>query len=299
MSFLVTAVTTPRLELSALTLADGPVLQALLWEHRDHLRPWIGVPVEAPTSAEPAWLARLVAKAASGHGTYFTMRLAATAEIVGGAAVTLRGTEAAISYWLVPAHTGAGYAREAVSALVSIVFEAASVELAVIECHPANQASAAVARGAGFVRVARSEHLERWTQTPAQLAAWDATRAVLTAVRPARIAVCDGGAALAGQLGNEAAFRVALTTSDGDVIAEVTSEIAGASAFTAVECLEHNASLTTGALCMRGAVLLLRHATSPFELAPAHIERVALEAQRLRLLATSLRPRGSELDYAL
>ncbi len=297
-AFEVTAIDTPRLQLRAITLEDGPAVDAALWENREHLQPWVEVPAVEPSAVTTRRrIERLFASTAEGRRIHFVIRAHATGELLGLAAIAPVGSECVLSYWLVRAHTGQGYAREAVTALSRVAFGEANTRAVLIHCASLNLRSAAVARGAGFRRTTNTTGQETWTLTADRMLAWDAARAALRAARPESVGVLVDGDGLHGCLPRGGPFLIELAERDGDVQTVVTSEISDAGAFTAMECLEHNAALAFGALCVRGAKLLLRHACRPWELTAEHIEGIAREADRLRAVTHALQRAAAELDF--
>ena len=81
----------------------------------------------------------------------FATRDAATLVLVGGCQLRLRADEIAeASYWTYPAFRGRGYATRALRLLCEYGFSALGVERLELYLEPDNEASRAVARGAGF-----------------------------------------------------------------------------------------------------------------------------------------------------
>ena len=116
-----TEIQSDRLVLRAISPADAAEVGRALWVNRDHLAPWIDVPSVEPTEeAMRRRLGELADAFAAGERLLYTVRLPAGDDLLGAIGLSPAGKAWALSYWLAAAHTGRGYAREAVAALVRL-----------------------------------------------------------------------------------------------------------------------------------------------------------------------------------
>jgi ribosomal-protein-alanine N-acetyltransferase len=156
-------------------LADLPDLRGLAPRGNDLvlLRPWqeadlpaiaeagsdpyipqiTSVPAQYTAAAGAAWLQRQRDQLAQGRGCPMAIWARNSARVVGLATIARinwvhrRGD---VGYWILPRHRGQGYARAAAALLPGIAREIGLVRIeALVE--PANHASQAVCRAAGFV----------------------------------------------------------------------------------------------------------------------------------------------------
>lgn len=136
-------------------VTDAIALREAIDEDVSHLRPWLSWTLDEPVSLERtrAKLAGWVRQFQTGYAYRYAIREASRpATILGGAMLNSRvgPTAHAIGYWVRRSATGRGIAGAAVAALVAQSFQLPHVGRVVIECDPANAASAGFARHLGF-----------------------------------------------------------------------------------------------------------------------------------------------------
>jgi RimJ/RimL family protein N-acetyltransferase len=167
-----TEIRTERLVLRAISPADAAALGHAMWAHRDHLTPWIDVP-GIPLS-ELEWRRRTRRNAAAfvrGAQLLYAVRRTGDDRLLGCIALTPTGATCELSYWLVPAGTGRGYAREAAAALARLAYRYAGACAARIRCRADNVRSAAVARALGALPAVAHGGVQEWTLIPELLCA--------------------------------------------------------------------------------------------------------------------------------
>jgi RimJ/RimL family protein N-acetyltransferase len=161
-----TELRTERLVLRAVSPADAGPLGQALWAHRDHLTPWIDVPGIPLSTWE--WRRRTRRNAVAfvrGVQLLYAARRAGTDRLLGCVGLTPTGATCELSYWLVPAATGHGYAREAAAALARLAQRHARGRATRIRCRADNVRSAAVARGLGAELTGARGGVQEWTLT--------------------------------------------------------------------------------------------------------------------------------------
>jgi len=160
-----TEIRTQRLVLRAISPADAGALGHAMWAHRDHLSPWVDVP-GIPLSAR-SWrerVRRMTVAFVRGAQLLYTVHGAPTSEgLLGCSGLTPSGATCELSYWLVPASTGRGYAREAAAALARLACRRAGARAARIRCRADNPRSAAVARALGAQLTSERGGMQEWT----------------------------------------------------------------------------------------------------------------------------------------
>jgi RimJ/RimL family protein N-acetyltransferase len=293
-----TEILTDRLVLRAISPDDAGELSRALWVNRDHLTPWINVPAVEPT--EEAMRRRLCEHAdafAAGERLLYTVRLPAGHDLLGCIGLTPAGEAWALSYWLAAAHTGQGYAREAVAALARLAFAYADADRVVIECLRDNARSAGVARAVGFERTGELDGVQTWTLSPDRLHAWECA---LSAIAPIGVAhATDDGRALRVMTRAGGALELRFAELDGELMTIALADVADPAALSPAACLAHNAALSVGALCLDTGRLRLRHACRPEALAPADLDMLLRAAWRLRGLRREPPRRALAFDHVL
>lgn len=271
---------TDRLFLRPIQPSDAEDVARVLRTSRDHLAPWIAVPDDPPPGWIEARVAELADAFAAGTRLLFTVRARDGGALVGCVGLTPEAAgELAISYWLAAEHTGRGYGREAIDALCRWACDARPVVRLHIRCAPDNVRSAQLARAAGFVRTAARGDVHVWTATPARLRAWAPLLGACLAAGET-VATGDGGA-----LRVDGRLELAVVEVGGEHQIVASADVATAAAFSAADCLRHNATLAIGALCVVDDRLRLRHVCPPGELTPRGLALLLHEAARLSTLA--------------
>jgi RimJ/RimL family protein N-acetyltransferase len=162
-----TEIRTERLVLRAISPADAGAIGHAMWTHRDHLSPWVDVP-GIPLSVR-SWrgrVRRMTVAFVRGAQLLYTLRSAGASEgLLGCLGLTPTGATCELSYWLVPAGTGRGYAREAAAALARLAYRRAGASAARIRCRADNPRSAAVARALGARLTCERGGIQEWTLT--------------------------------------------------------------------------------------------------------------------------------------
>jgi RimJ/RimL family protein N-acetyltransferase len=158
-------VETARLRLVRWSVADAEELRAALDASDAHLRPWIPFMKDEPRTlaATREWLLRHRAYFDADEHWRYAVRTHASDTLVGEVMLLTRGTPGTleVGYWLHVAHTGHGYTREAVAALLPIAFETLRAERVAFVCDERNLKSIAVARGLGAALRERLAVVER------------------------------------------------------------------------------------------------------------------------------------------
>lgn len=173
-------ITTARLVLRPWSVAEAPVLKALVDANLDHLRAWMPWAMNEPSPVEV--LAKRIEgfRASVLDGTDYAVGILIGGQAIGGAGLHRRGEADAleIGYWMSKRHTGRGYASEAALALTRLAFTMPHVERVQIRCDPRNAASASVPRKLGFVHIATRE-ADTLTPTgePRATMVWEISRA--------------------------------------------------------------------------------------------------------------------------
>lgn len=143
------------IELRPWTEADAPALNRAVAESREHLLPFMPWASEPPMTdaARRAWIRDRVREAeGGGDRTYAIWR---DGELAGSCGLHRRLGPGAleIGYWTHVAHLRCGVASGAVARLCEIAFAEPSITRVEIHHDVGNDASAAVARRAGFTHV--------------------------------------------------------------------------------------------------------------------------------------------------
>lgn len=147
-------VQTARLVLRCWEPSDASSLKTAIDASLDHLRPWMPWARD-----EPEGLQAKVERLRQFRGRFdldqdyvYGIFDRQEQDVLGGTGLHTRLGEGVreIGYWIHAAHTGRGYATEAVAALVRVAFEVDAVQRVEIHHDPANLASGAVPRKLGF-----------------------------------------------------------------------------------------------------------------------------------------------------
>jgi len=158
-------IVTSRLVLRPWSVADAPVLKALIDANLEHLRAWMPWAMNEPSAVEA--IAERIEMFANNvrEGTDFIVGILLGDEAIGGSGLHRRAgpDTLEIGYWVASPHTRRGYASEAAMALTRLAFEMPHVEYVQIRCDPRNTHSASVPRKLGFTHIAT---LEADTLTP-------------------------------------------------------------------------------------------------------------------------------------
>ena len=148
------SIRTPRLHLRALRVADAPDQVAAVAASLPELSPWLQWAQRAQTLPEAREnLAEAARHFAAGEQYDYGLRTR-EGEFAGRVslfALDRRIPAGEIGYWLATAHTGRGFMREAVAALVNTALSA-GLRRVEIRCDPRNVRSARIAESLGFVR---------------------------------------------------------------------------------------------------------------------------------------------------
>ena len=107
--------TTERLRLRPLTVADAPAMAALLGDDHDAIQMTSHVPDPCTVDGARGWI-----ELRSGPGSY-PYAIEVGGEMVGVIGCLVEGTVAGMGYWVGRAHWGRGYATEAARALLRFV----------------------------------------------------------------------------------------------------------------------------------------------------------------------------------
>ncbi|MCB9765174.1 MAG: GNAT family N-acetyltransferase [Alphaproteobacteria bacterium] len=169
---------TPRLRLSAWRLEDVEALRAALDASDAHLRPWIPFMRAEPRSIEQtrSRVAGFIAFFVAGQHFRYAVWRQPDGALVGEVMLLGRAGPHAleVGYWLHSAHTGQGYAIEAVRALVDAAFTHPDIEALRFRCDVRNTPSNALPRKLG-ARVITTETLEE-DGAPVVLNVWSLDR---------------------------------------------------------------------------------------------------------------------------
>jgi RimJ/RimL family protein N-acetyltransferase len=154
-----------RVQLRPWAPADTDALVAA-WHDPDIAR-WTGVPPRTDEASARRWIEGDAHRRARGLALDLVIELAD--EVVGEvglADIDPAGRSAEVGWWVAPAHRRQGIATAA-ARLVSVwAVTELCVDSVVAVCHLGNPASAAVARGAGFVLDGTVDGVERWRCRP-------------------------------------------------------------------------------------------------------------------------------------
>ncbi|WP_407539467.1 GNAT family N-acetyltransferase [Deinococcus radiomollis] len=150
---------TDRLLLRAPRQEDGPAVYRAVAESLPELRRWM---VWAQQPLDEAGYTSNMAAAAEAFAARTELRFliwdASGQELLGSTgfhALNWEIPKGEIGYWIHSAQAGKGYATEAVQALTQFGFETLGFRRIEIRCDALNEASAAVARRAGYAQDAR------------------------------------------------------------------------------------------------------------------------------------------------
>lgn len=166
----------PRVLLRHPTPDDRAEYQALRRESREHLAPWDPLPPPGVDPDSDEAFARYVAAADTERSQKLLVCRAADAAILGGinANEIVRGAflSAYLGYWIGAPHARQGYMSEALQLALAHAFDGLGLHRVEANLLPANEASRALVRRAGFrqeglslryLRIAgRWEDHERW-----------------------------------------------------------------------------------------------------------------------------------------
>jgi RimJ/RimL family protein N-acetyltransferase len=293
-----TEILTDRLVLRAISPDDAAEVGRALWTNRDHLAPWINVPAVEPTQESMRErLGELADAFAAGERLLYTVRLPAGDDLLGCIGLSPAGEAWALSYWLAAAHTGQGYAREAVAALARLLFAYGGADRVVIECLRDNARSAGVARAVGFERTGERDGVQTWTLTPDRLHAWECALSAIAPIGAPR--ATEDGRALRVTARAGGALELRFAELDGELMTIALADVADPAALSPAACLAHNAALAVGALCLDTGRLRLRHACRPEALGPAELDLLLRAAGRLRGLPREPPRRALAFDHVL
>lgn len=131
---------------------DAPVLQRIVTESLEHLRPWMAWAQEPPSLEEERAVLGHMADAWERRSDFgFAIELPDAGPVGGMGLHTRQGQGTLeIGYWIAPARTGRGYVTSAARAITDAAFALPGVERVEIRCDEANTASAAIPRRLGF-----------------------------------------------------------------------------------------------------------------------------------------------------
>ena len=143
----------PRLLLRPDTASDVDSLASLIGENLAHLEPFMPWVQSEPLSIDEriSLIDGWNEEAAHGGGIVLGCYLAG--ELIGSTGLHRRRPDASsleIGYWLSSSHTGRGFATELTLMLIDEAFEHPEIAFVDLYCEINNDASAAVARRAGF-----------------------------------------------------------------------------------------------------------------------------------------------------
>jgi RimJ/RimL family protein N-acetyltransferase len=132
--------------------AEDAAALALAWADPEVAR-WTGVPAACDEAAARRWIDGDAARRAAGRSLDLVVEVdGAVAGEVGlvGPGLLRPGASVEIGWWVGPAHRGRGLATRAVRLVAAWAVEELDRPVLEAVCDPANPASAAVARRAGF-----------------------------------------------------------------------------------------------------------------------------------------------------
>lgn len=163
---------TERLVLCAVTPDDAPDQSAAVNASLAELRPWMPW-AQAPQSVEAARENLVEAAAAFDAGTELAwfLRDAQTGTLLGRVGMHRLDwslPKGEIGYWMVTEHTGQGYMREAVRAVVDAALAVGMVRVE-IRCDDLNARSAAIPEALGFTLDGVLHHDDRAADDPSRL----------------------------------------------------------------------------------------------------------------------------------
>jgi ribosomal-protein-serine acetyltransferase len=148
---------TERLHLHVWDDTDAPELRALLDANDAHLRPWIPFMRHEPRDLAGTREVIVSCRASFDAGEHYryAVRERENGALVGETMLIGRGPAGSMEagYWLDAGALGKGYATEATAALVPVAFDVLGLEWVELHCDVRNDASIAVARRLGAVRV--------------------------------------------------------------------------------------------------------------------------------------------------
>jgi ribosomal-protein-serine acetyltransferase len=157
--------TGPRVLLRPYTIEDAPALQAAVAESRDEIRPWLPF-ADKYQSVDEAYdyIVHCMAKWLLREDFMLGIWSRESGEFLGSSGFHIRDwtlPECEIGYWLRTSAHGKGYMTEAVQALSTYLLNELHAERVFIRCDALNNASAAVARRAGFIQEGRLRSTRR------------------------------------------------------------------------------------------------------------------------------------------
>jgi RimJ/RimL family protein N-acetyltransferase len=131
--------------------------------HDAEIARWTGVPPQTDHAAALRWIEGDAHRRARGLALDLVVDVDGTVVgEVGLADIDPGGRSAEVGWWIGPEHRGAGLATAAARLVSSWAITELCVDCVIARCHPANPASAAVARSAGFVPDGMVDGVERW-----------------------------------------------------------------------------------------------------------------------------------------
>ena len=152
-------ISTPRLLLRAPRAHDGPAMCRAVAESLPELKRWM---VWAQQPTDEASYTSVMAAAADAFAARTELRYliwdASGTHLLGSSgfhALDWRVPKGEIGYWIHSGHAGQGYATETANALTDFGFGTLGFSRTEIRCDPLNEASAAVAKRAGYSLDAR------------------------------------------------------------------------------------------------------------------------------------------------
>lgn len=161
---------TERLTIRAPRYGDGPELRAAIKESLPALRPWMPWATgELKDDAHhEALMRRARARFLLREDLWLLLFLKGTSTLVGSSGlhrIDWRVPRFEIGYWVRTPYAGKGYITEAVRGIAAFAIETLGARRLEIHCDARNEASAAVARRAGFELEARlrQEKRNHWT----------------------------------------------------------------------------------------------------------------------------------------
>lgn len=146
---------TPRLILRCWHPTDANLLQRVINDNLEHLRPWMDWAQQEPESLEMKterlrhFRDDFLSRREFVYGIFAPDGL----RIIGGTGLHTRESKDAreIGYWIGRTHANQGLATESAGALTRVAFEVNRLERLEIRCDPRNRASARVAEKLGYL----------------------------------------------------------------------------------------------------------------------------------------------------
>lgn len=235
---------TARLVLARVGSKDVDALAAAMIAHRAWLDRYISVPRDRDELA--AAIEQIVGDPTC---VRYVLRTPEGA-LIGSAGLDARRDRAtlALSYWLLPQHTGRGFASEAAMALCQLALAATPCEALEIDHDATNESSAAVARGLGFWLTNATSTRWRWIAPRAVLLPWHVVKESLRAIGTTY--QCGDRGLLRVPLPDGAEAEVLVSSLGDHAYATMTVPIGPAALFDLHTLFSYNASLAIGALAI-------------------------------------------------